>query len=65
MQCNRGKEGRKCTWVNVWNIPPARLCSCGSEIFATNSVPAANTKSAPKTETIGEGNPYAQYGADG
>lgn len=30
-----------------------------------NSVPAENTKSAPKTERIAEGNPYAQYDWDG
>ena len=52
------------TCVIVWNSAPARLCSCGRLIFATNSVPAAKTKSAPNTDRIAEGNPNAQYGAE-
>ena len=48
----------------VWNKAPARLCSCGRLIFATNNVPAAKTKSAPNTERMAEGNPKAQYGFD-
>lgn len=44
---------------------PPTLCSCGRQTFATKSVPAANTKSAPKTARIVAGKPKAQYGAAG
>jgi len=32
---------------------------------AMNSVPHANTKSAPSTQIIAAGKPYSQYGDDG
>ena len=62
------KEDRRTlerTCIIVWNNPPLTLCSCGREIFAMNRVPAANTKSAPKTEVMAAGKPKAQYGALG
>lgn len=50
------------TCVIVWKSAPAKLCSCGKLIFATNNVPAAKTKSAPKTVRMEAGKPNAQYG---
>ena len=63
-EARRG-EARARTWVIVWNSAPATLCSCGRATFAMKSVPAANTKSAPKTEKMAAGKPKAQYGALG
>ena len=51
--------------VSVWKSAPPTLCSCGRQLFATNSVPVENTKSAPKTHRIAAGKPKAQYGAEG
>jgi hypothetical protein len=48
------------TCVNVWNNPPATLCSSNVLTLATNNVPHAKTKSAPKTERLAAGKPNAQ-----
>lgn len=51
--------------MSVLKSAPPTLCSCARQTFATKSVPAANTKSAPKTARTVAGKPKAQYGAAG
>ena len=59
----------QCTWAHVsigcqhwmvFNRAPAMDCSVGRATFAMKIEPAANTKSAPKTDVIAAGKPKAQ-----